>query len=168
MKLQENRGHLLSKASYLLAGLLLFFSAACPPGTSGSEPSKTSGVKERQLPGGYPTTPSLPPAFSIPIESLGFSAPGPLYLGERNAMASLDFVDENRLLLTFRVPGLIRRNLKPGDTSDSDARQIRAVVLNISTGAVESEALWAVHDRARYLWMLKNGHFLLRDRENLS
>ena len=26
---------------------------------------------------------------------------------------------------------------------------------------------WTVHDRYRYLWMLKSGHFLLRDRNNL-
>jgi len=33
---------------------------------------------------------------------------------------------------------------------------------------VEAEALWTVHDRARYLWVLKSGRFLLRDRENLE
>ena len=83
-------------------------------------------------------------------------------------MASLGFIDENRLLFTFRVPGLIRRSLRPGENPDSDVRQIRALVLNISTGAVEAEALWSVHDRARYLWMLNDGHFLLRDKENLN
>jgi hypothetical protein len=110
----------------------------------------------------------LPPAFSIPVGLLGFSGPGPLYLGERNAMASLNFIGEARLLFTFRVPGLIRRSLKPGEEPESDVRQIRALVLNISTGAVEAEALWTVHDRARYLWMLNDGHFLLRDKETLS
>jgi len=28
--------------------------------------------------------------------------------------------------------------------------------------------LWTVHDRVRYLWMLKDGHFLLRDRDGLD
>jgi hypothetical protein len=120
------------------------------------------------LPAGYPSAPSQRAVFSIPVEPLGFSGPGPLYLGERNAMASIGFIDENRLLFTFRVPGLIRRSLKPGQNSDSGVRQIRALVLNASTGVVESEALWSVHDRARYLWMLNDGHFLLRDKENLS
>lgn len=83
-------------------------------------------------------------------------------------MASLDFIDENHLLFTFRVPGLIHRSFKSGENPESDVRQIRALAINISTGAVESEALWTVHDRARYLWMLKDGHFLLRDKENLS
>jgi hypothetical protein len=42
------------------------------------------------------------------------------------------------------------------------------VVLELATGAVTAEALWTVHDRSRYLWMLKDGHFLLRDRESLE
>ena len=27
--------------------------------------------------------------------------------------------------------------------------------------------MWTVHDRVRYLWPLKDGHFLFRDRNNL-
>jgi hypothetical protein len=133
-----------------------------------SEPDSSRRIMQRQLPGGYPAAPSQKPTAAIPVEPLGFSGPGPLYLGERNAMASLGFIDENRLLFTFRVPGLIRRSLKPGENPDSDVRQIRALILNVSNGAVEAEALWSVHDRARYLWLLNDGHFLLRDRENLS
>ncbi len=148
----------------------LLFSAACPAKAAGSgaEPNSSRTVKERLLPRNYPTAPSIAPSYSIPVEPLGFSAPGPLYLGARNAMASLDFIDENHLLFTFRVPGLIHRSFKSGENPESDVRQIRGLAINISTGAVESEALWTVHDRARYLWMLKDGHFLLRDKENLS
>jgi hypothetical protein len=81
-------------------------------------------------------------------------------------MCSLDFLDNDRLLFTFRVPGLIRRENghKPGE----DERQIRAVVVDVKTGRVEAEALWTLHDRARYLWMLKDGTFLLRDRDSLQ
>jgi hypothetical protein len=118
------------------------------------------------LPDRLPDKPSQPPLFTIPIEPLGFSAPGPLYLGQRNSFVSLDFLNENRLLLTFRVPGLLRR--EPGEENGSDERQIRAVVLALPEGKVEAEALWTVHDRARYLWVLKDGRFLLRDRENLE
>lgn len=142
--------------------------ASCRIYAAAAEPDKARPVKERQLPAAFPITSSLPPAASIHVTPLGFSGPGPLYLGERNAMASLAFIGEDRLLFTFRVPGLIRREHRPGEDPDSDVRQIRALVLNIANGAVESEAMWSVHDRARYLWMLKNGHFLLRDRENLS
>jgi hypothetical protein len=41
-------------------------------------------------------------------------------------------------------------------------------VLALPQGAIEAEALWTLHDQARYLWMLKDGHFLLRDRDNLQ
>jgi len=81
-------------------------------------------------------------------------------------MVSLDFLDENRLLFTFRVPGLLHR--EAGDHEWSDERQIRAVVLALPAGTVTAEALWTVHDRVRYLWMLKDGHFLLRDRDGIQ
>jgi len=42
------------------------------------------------------------------------------------------------------------------------------VVLTLPEGKVEAEALWTVHDRVRYLWTLKDGHFLLRDRDGLA
>jgi hypothetical protein len=124
-------------------------------------------VKEHVLPGGYPANPSVPPSWTIPVEPLGFSAPGPLYLGQRVTVASLDFIDENRLLFTFRVPGLIRREFKDGESEHSDERRIKALVLTLPTGAVEAEALWTVHDHAHYLWMLKDGHYLFRDKESL-
>ena len=127
---------------------------------------QTRKSKERPLPGRMPDKPSLPPTYSIPVGALGFSAPGPHYLGARNSLASLDFLDENRLLFTFRVPGLMRR--EAGDSAGSDERKIRAEVLTLPLGTVEAEALWTVHDRVRYLWMLKDGHFLLRDRDGLA
>jgi hypothetical protein len=148
----------LSVAFAALPGGLAQGSAAIAPGQSHKG-------KLRPLPDRLPDKPSLAPAFSIPIEPLGFSAPGPIYLGQRNSLASLDFIDENRLLFTFRVPGLMHREESVGP--DGEARQIRAVVLSLPSGAVTAEALWTVHDRVRYLWMLKDGQFLLRDRDSL-
>ncbi len=122
--------------------------------------------RERPLADRLPEKPSLPPAFAIPAAPLGFSAPSADYLGQRWNFVSLDFLDENRLLFTFRVPGLIHR--EAGAETGSDEHQIRAVVLARPAGAVQAEALWSLHDRARYLWMLKDGHFLLRDWDTLS
>jgi len=42
------------------------------------------------------------------------------------------------------------------------------VILALPGGIVEAEALWTVHDRWRYLWMLSDGRFLLRDGKNLE
>ncbi len=151
------------------AGLLLCaIRLAAAQGNPGFAPERSRPVKERVLPAGYPLKASIPPTFSIPVEPLGFSPPGPLYLGQRNSLVSLDFIDENRLLFTFRVPGLIRRELKTGDSAESDERRIRAVVLTLPEGNAVAEALWTVHDRSRYLWMLKDGHFLLKDGNNLQ
>jgi hypothetical protein len=122
--------------------------------------------KEKPLPDRLPDKPSFPPIFTIPVEPLGFSTPGAIYLGQRNSLASLDFFDENRLLFTFRVPGLMHR--EPEDREWTDERQIRAVVLALPSGNVAAEDLWTVHDRVRYLWMLKDGRFLLRDRDGLE
>jgi ketosteroid isomerase-like protein len=119
--------------------------------------------KENALPDRIADKPSQPPAFKIAVGPLGFSGPGAIYLGQRNSVVSLDFLDENRLLFTFRVPGLVHR-----DSGEGEERRIRAVVLKLPEGTVEAEALWTVHDRQRYLWALSEGRFLLRDRNNLE
>src|ERR1700733_6821772 len=85
-------------------------STASSPDGDAPEPKSSPPVKERFLIDRFPDKPSLPPEFTIPIEPLGFTAPSANYLGARNTVASLDFLDENRLLLTFRIPGLLRRD----------------------------------------------------------
>jgi hypothetical protein len=141
--------------------------AATAPAPNSTEPAPKPSppVKERFLVDRFPDKPSLPPEFTLPIGPLGFSAPSSNFMGARNSMASLDFLDENRLLFTFRIPGLMHRDQLNND--DNGERQIRAVVLSLPKGTVEAEATWTVHDRVRYLWPLNNGHFLVRDRNNL-
>ena len=85
------------------------------------------GLKERMIPDRFPAQPSQPPNWSIPVEPLGFSQPGPIYMGSRNTLVSLDFISEDKLLFTFRVPGLLHRDA--ANAEGSDERQIRAVVL---------------------------------------
>jgi len=116
--------------------------------------------KIRELSNRFPDKPTIAPRWSIPVDSLGFAAPSANYLGYRYTMASLDFLGENRLLFTFRVPGLLRR--EPGNESE-DQHRIRAVVLALPSGAVQSETNWMLHDYSRYLWVVDNNHFLLRD-----
>lgn len=109
---------------------------------------------------------SEPPLCTIPVDPLGFAPPGEIYLGMRNTLVSLDFLGEDRLLFTFRVPGLLRRD--PNGTADETERHIRAVVVHIPDGHVLAQSLWTLHDRARYLYPLDNGYFLLRDKDTLS
>ena len=127
--------------------------------------------KTASPPGPPPVRATLPPSVTIPIDPLGFSRPGTFYLGLRYSLASLDFLDDDHLLFTFRVPGLIHRDLSHREINGNDPneeRKIRAVVLKLPEGTVQSEAVWSLHDRKRYLWMLDNGQFLLRDRDNLQ
>jgi hypothetical protein len=100
----------------------------------------------------YPDSPSVSPTFTIPVRPLGFSVPGENYLLRRESLVSLDFLGEDRILFTFRVPRLMQRDA--GDNSDDK--------LSLPTGKIESRATWTVPDRSRYLWMLNDGHFLLR------
>jgi hypothetical protein len=113
-----------------------------------------------------PVRATVQPTFTIPIEPLGFTPPAAFYLGLRYSLASLDFFDEDHLLLTFRVPGLIHRDRTGGDPNEE--RKIRAMVLHLPEGTIQADAVWTMHDRKRYVWMLSNGQFLLRDRDNLQ
>jgi hypothetical protein len=114
----------------------------------------------------YPQNPSLPPAFAIPVGPLGFSVPGDNYLLRRQQLVSLDFVGEDRILFTFHVSGLMERD--DADLASGSKQQIRAVMLALPTGKVEATATWTVPDRSRYLWMLNDGHFLLRTTTGLD
>jgi hypothetical protein len=109
---------------------------------------------------------TVQPSFSIAAEPLGYSQPASYYLGMRNALMSLDFLDEDRLLFTFRVPGLISRSSRNEETENE--RKVRAVVLRLPAGNVESEAVWTLHDKRRYLFNLGGGKFLLRDRDTVQ
>lgn len=114
----------------------------------------------------YPEKPSLPAAFTIPVAPLGFSVPGENYLLRRESLVSLDFRDEDHILFTFRVPGLLKRDA--GSEGQDQKQQIQAFVLSVASGTIESRAAWTVPDRSRYLWMLNDGHYLLRVRDGLD
>lgn len=123
-------------------------------------------AKRKKAPEPPPLRATLKPSFTIPAEPLGFSTPGEAYLGARESLVSLDFIGEDRLLFTFRVPTLIARN--PSKQGNVFERRIRAIVLHLPDGAIDAETLWTVHDRDRYLYMLNNGQFLFRDGSTLS
>jgi len=108
------------------------------------------------------------PSVSIPLAPLGFATPTTFYFGERFAMVSLNFLDENSLLFTFRVPGLIKREpAVPGQRTVAE-RHIRALTLALPSGQIEAESLWVLHDYSKYLWTMPGGKFLLRDRNLLQ
>ena len=121
-------------------------------------------AKIQDLSDRLPAKPSVKPSWSIAVDDLGFAPPGANYLGQRNVLASLDFVGEDRVLLTFRIPGLMRREL---ESAGEDQRTIRAVMLDVKSGAVQARAEWTLHDRERYLLTDGDARFLLRDQDSI-
>lgn len=114
-----------------------------------------------------PETPAeLQPSLRIPVDPLGFSTPSAFYLTYRMSSASLGFYDDDRLLFTFRIGGLLRR--LPSDQDDDDDQEIRAVVLDAQTGKVLRQAEWRMHDRTQYMWPWTGGKFLIRVRDRLN
>lgn len=126
-------------------------------------PNWTAQPPDRQIKLSLPK-PSQAPAALIPVAQFGYTEPSTIYLGQRISLISMDFLDEDRLLFSFRVPGLIHRS--PDGTGEE--RHMRAVVLHVPDGRVEAEALWLLHDRAPFVWTLGNGEFLLRNGQELE
>lgn len=109
--------------------------------------------------------PEIAPTIRIPTSSLGFVAPSPTYISLRFAMSTLNFIDNNHLLFTFRAQGLMPRI--PGDDPSDKDQIIHAEVLEIASGKILQEADWRMHDREQYLWPLNDGKFLVRQRNSL-
>lgn len=109
--------------------------------------------------------PELKPAVSLAVAPLGYMPPGAFYLTYRLSSAALGFFDDDHLLFTFRMGGLLRR--LPDDPLSDDDQEIQAVVFDLRTGKVAQEAKWRMHDRSQYLWPFGEGHFLVRVRDSL-
>jgi len=109
--------------------------------------------------------PGPSPNAVIEVGPLGFVAPSRAYLSYRYSSATLDFIDNDHLLFTFRDAGLMHRI--PGDPPDDEDQVICAMVLDIPTGKPVEQTKWRMHDRQRYLWALDDGRFLVRQRNAL-
>jgi hypothetical protein len=105
------------------------------------------------------------PAIRIPSEPLGYHPLNSFYLMSRSSSSSLDFIDNDHLLFTFRVTGLLKR-LADCQPDDED-QLIRALVVHLPDGNIVRSAEWRLHDRGRYLWALRDGRFLLRQRDSI-
>ena len=106
------------------------------------------------------------PAERIATEPLDYHPLSSFYLLSRTSSSSLDFIDSDHLLFTFRVTGLMKR--LPECLPDDSDQLIRALVVHLPDGKIERSAEWRLHDRGRYLWALGNGRFLVRQRDSLQ
>lgn len=106
------------------------------------------------------------PALRIPLESIGFQPQPTQFLLAGSSMLTLDYVDNQHLLLTFGVHRLMKRIAD--DPPDDEDRMVEAVLLDVPSGHVLARADWRFHDNGQYLWNLGHGRFLLRTRDTLT
>jgi len=105
------------------------------------------------------------PAVRIATGPLEYHPLSSFYLMSRTSSSSLDFIDGQHLLFTFRATGLLKR--LPDCRPDDEDQLIRAVVVHLPDGKIERSAEWRMHDRGRYLWPLGDGRFMVRQRDAL-
>lgn len=141
------------------AAMLLVVAMALPSLIAAAQTAKPSTASQQ-----HPSS-EEGPVSRIAVEPLGYDAPSPAYLSLKLSFNSLNFIDSQHLLFTFHVNTLLRRI--PGDPPDDNDQMIHAVVLDIRTGKVLRQADWRMHDRGRYLWALRDGTFLVRERNSL-
>ncbi len=103
---------------------------------------------------------NTPPSVVIDLSAIGYREPSTRERLVDDVNGSLDFIDDNHVLLTFDRNELLQRD--PKCPSDHDDRLMHAVVLEIPSGKIITETDWYLHDRRRYVWPLGEGEFLLR------
>lgn len=135
-----------------LAAMLLMGAAACSA--------------EHKAPAPQPVSPGdVKPVVRIQVAPLGYQPPSTFYLTYRMSSATLGFIDDDHVLFTFRVSGLLKR--MPQDYRNDDPQEIRAVVLDLKTGKVMRQTEWRMYDRSAYLWPYPAGKFLVRVGDSL-
>lgn len=129
-----------------VAGLALFCLIAAP----------VAGVAE--------TPPK--PAVRIPLSALGFPGYSVSLLHAGASMATVHMLDSTHLLFTYSLRSLVPR--LPGDDVNDTDRQVEAVLVEVPSGKVLSQAKWHLHDHGRYLWSVGQGVFVVRAGNDLS
>jgi hypothetical protein len=102
---------------------------------------------------------------SLPLAELGQPAQGARPLAAGSTVATVHFVGDHHLLVTFPVRKLMKR--LDECLPDDDDRMIDAVLVDVPSGTVAARTSWRVHDAGQYLWELDNGRFMLRVRDRL-
>jgi hypothetical protein len=153
-----------SAAAITAAGVLML--AGASPAAWAQQPASPPGQAAPHSAGRKAQPEPQPaPALRIEVAPLGYIPPGAFYLTYRLSSATLHFIDDDHLLFTFRIGGLLRR--MPSDRDGDDDQQIRAMVLDAHTGQVIRQTEWRMHDREQYLWPFPDGKFVVRVRDTL-
>jgi len=106
------------------------------------------------------------PLARIELGPLGYEGLQAHQLVMGSPMLTVDFVDDQHVLVTFEVRRLMKR--EPDAVPGEQDRTVAACLVEIRTGHVLATTEWRLHDRSQYLWNMGNGRFLLRIRDELS
>jgi hypothetical protein len=101
------------------------------------------------------------PWVQLPLDALGFPGISQQFLDIGASMLTVDFVDEEHLLLTYSDRSLVPRIADDPDAGQDD-RVVVAKIVELPGGKVVAKTSWHMHDHARYLWKLGGGSFLVR------
>jgi hypothetical protein len=105
------------------------------------------------------------PWAQIPLESVGFPGVSSQQLASGSSVLTVNFIDSNRLLVTFELRKLVPRVER--DPEDHEDRLVGGEIVDLPNGKIEARTEWHMHDHGRYLWNLGGGRFLLRIGERL-
>jgi hypothetical protein len=106
------------------------------------------------------------PPQRLPLTPLGFQTISDRYLLQGATMFTVDFVDNNHILVTFGISRLMPR-LADCPPDDED-RTVKASLLELPSGRELASTEWRFHDFGQYLWNLGEGNFLLRNRDTFT
>src|ERR1700733_6804236 len=95
------------------------------------------------------------PPLRLPLELLGYQPLSARLLNAGGTLATVNFIDDEHLLVTFSVRRLMKR--MPDALPEDEDRTVEAVVLHLPTGNVLARTHWRLHDSGQYLWNLGHG-----------
>lgn len=131
-----------------LAGLCFLSATLLLPGTG--------------LPSSHEAAPVMP-QLRFPTGPFGYLPPGPIYTLLRLPFTTLNFLDANHLLFTFREPRLMTRDEHPA----GEDQYVKVMVIELPSGREMASTEWRLHDRGSYLWPLNDGRVLVRQKDEL-
>ncbi|MDQ2924702.1 MAG: hypothetical protein M3R43_03990 [Acidobacteriota bacterium] len=105
------------------------------------------------------------PVLKLKLTDLGYPGVSRALLDAGASMLTVHFVDDQHVLLTYSLRGLVERI--PGDPPTDDDRAVAALLLELPSGKLLARTRWHLHDHGQYLWPLGGGRFLLRTRSTL-
>jgi hypothetical protein len=106
------------------------------------------------------------PWARISLTKLGFPGISPGFLAAGASALTVNFIDDQHLLVTFGMRGLVRR--PPDDPDTDEDREVAAEIVDVPSGKIEARTEWHLHDHGRYLWPIGHGRFMLRVGSSLS